>query len=238
MDQRTSVVGLTGASGGLGTSTLAAAVAGLGQMLGHPALLVDLVPNGAGLDQLTGCAHEPGRRWPVHEEDIASLTSHHLPVWGGVTVLSQRGPTRPPPALGPAAVGAVSRLAADHALAVLDLPRADHPHAAAWFGLCDTVVLVAGTAPPQIAAALVAQALAPCASRLVLRPAEEAGLDPDDVAALLGLPLVHLLGHDRSVARSVLEQEWPGLVPGPVRDVAAAVLSVALRGTDRAGEAA
>lgn len=234
MKQRTTVIGLTGASGGLGTSTLAAAVAALGAALGRRALVVDLVPNGGGLDQLAGCAHEPGQRWPVREEGMLSLLARDLPVWHGVTVLSQRGAVLPPPQLGPAAVRAVARLAAEHAVTVLDLPRTDHPYAPAWFGLCGTVVMVAGTTPPQVGAALVAQALAPSASGLVLRPGRAAGLDLDDVAGVLGAPLVRELRHDPSVARAVLEQEWPGGVDGAVRDAAAAVLGAATGAVEEA----
>ncbi len=228
MDLRTStVVGLSGASGGLGTSTLAAAVAGLAGGLRRETLLVDLAPNAGGVEQLAGCAHEPGVRWPVREEGMLSLRSRHLPVWRHVRVLSQRGAVLPAPFLGPAALAAVSRLSGEHEVTVLDLPSADHPHAGRWFGLCDTVVLVAGTSPPQVGAALVAQALAPAASALVLRPSPGCGLDPDDVAQVLGLPLLHRLTHDPSVPRAVLDQEWPGSADGPVRDAAVSVLAAA-----------
>lgn len=228
MDPRTStVIGLSGASGGLGTSTLAAAVAGLAARLGGSALLVDLAPNAGGLDHLVGCAHEPGLRWPVREDGMLTLRSAHLPVWCSVRVLSQRGPVLPAPPLGPVALQTVERLADGHDVTVLDLPRPDHPRARAWLELCDSVVLVAGTTPSLVAAALVARALTASASGLVARPVPGYGLAPPDVAQVLGLPLVHQLVHDPSAPRSDLEQQWPGTGPGALQDCAAAVLSAA-----------
>lgn len=236
MHLRTStVIGLSGASGGLGTSTLAAAVAGLAGELGRTALLVDLAPNAGGIDQLVGCAHEPGLRWPVREEGMFTLRARDLPCWYGVRVLSQRGAVRPAPALGPTALDAVARLRREHEVTVLDLPHAGHPHASRWFGLCDTVALVAGTSPPQVGAALVARALWPASSALVLRSTPGCGLAGDDVAQVLGLPLLQQVPHDVTLARAVLDQEWPGSAPGAVRDAAVAVLAVA---TDAAGSAA
>jgi hypothetical protein len=228
MDFRsTTVIGLSGASGGLGSSTLAAAVARVAGDLGRPTLLVDLAPHGGGLDQLGGCAHEPGQRWPLREEGMLSLRARHLPVWGGVRVLSQRGPARPAPALGPAAVQAVARLAQEHEVTVLDLPRPDREGADRWFALCDTVVLVAGSSPPLVGAALVARALTPAVTGLVVRSAQGDGLEPADVAEALGVPLLATLAPDASVPAAVVAQEWPGGADGIVRDAAWAVLGAA-----------
>lgn len=225
MDSRTTtVLGLSGASGGLGTSTLACAVSGLAASLGRRSLLVDLAPNAGGLDHVAGCAHEPGIRWPAREEGMLSLRTGDLPCWRGVRVLSQRGPVLPAPGLGPTAASAVSRLAGDHDVTVLDLPRPDHPHAFLWWRLCSTVVLVTGTTPPQVGAGLVARDLAP-PDLLVLRAAQRGGLHPQDVAHVLGLPPVAELPHDATVPVAVLEQEWPGSAEGPVRQAAAALLA-------------
>jgi MinD-like ATPase involved in chromosome partitioning or flagellar assembly len=230
MDLRTTtVIGLAGASGGLGTSTLAAATARLAVGLRGPALLVDLAPGAGGLDQLTGCAHEPGLRWPVGEQGMLSLGVRDLPTWRDVRVLSQRGAAPAVPSLGRAAVDAVSRLALQHDVTVLDLPRPGHPYASAWFGLCSTVVLVAGTSPPHVGAALAARALQRDTHAAVLRPSHGCGLDPADVGQVLGLPVLHVVPHDPSVPRAVVEQEWPGSVDGPVREAAAAILAVASR---------
>lgn len=228
MDLCTSpVLGLCGASGGLGTSSLAVAVAGLAASLGRRTLLVDLRPNGGGLDQLAGCAHEPGQRWPSREAGMLSLPVRDLPGSGEVRVLSQRGAVLPPPPLGPVALQTVERLAAQHELSVLDLPAPDHPRAGGWWRACGTVVLLAGDTPAQVCAALVARALLPRLSGVVVRT-DRTGLDPTDVAHVLGLPLLAALPHDPSTARAALEECWPGSEDGAVRDAAAAVLAAAL----------
>lgn len=228
MDARTpTVIGLCGASGGLGTSTLAAAVAGLAEEVRRSALLVDLAPNSGGLDQLVGCAHEPGLRWPLREEGMFSLRSRDLPVWRGVRVLSQRAAVLPAPELGDAALEAVARIAGEHEVTVLDLPRPDHPLAPRWSRLCGTTVLVTGTTPTQLRAALATMSLRPQVDAVVLRPSQGCGLHPDDVAALLGAPLLQVLPHDPSVATAALDQDWPGAAGGGVRDAAAALLAAA-----------
>ena len=54
-----------------------------------------------------------------------------------------------------------------------------------FVAVCDVVVLVAGTAPPQVACALTVRALV-SPGALVLRPGQGDGLVGEDVAAVLG----------------------------------------------------
>lgn len=245
------VLGVLGASGGLGASSLACAVARLSADTRSQTLLVDLTPCGGGLDQLLGLPHEEGARWPTTEQAVLALRADELPVQDGLRVLSHgsppagagaglgargasaAGPARP---LGPVALETVARLARGEETTVLDLPRADHPAAPLWWDLCDHVVLLAGTGPTQVCAALASRARSrlPGLLGLVTRPEPGCGLDPHDVAALLGLPLLHRLGHDPAVARALSEQEPPGSVAGPLRDAAATVLAEVLERRGRA----
>ncbi len=232
------VLGVLGASGGLGASSLACAVARLAADTGTQTLLVDLTPCGGGLDQLLGVAHEPGERWPATDRAVLALRADDLPVQEGLRVLSHGRPSvggaaRP---LGPAALETVARLARGQGTTVLDLPRADHPAAPLWWDLCDHVVLLVGTGPTQVCAALAARSLSrlPGALGVVARPEPGCGLDPSEVAALLGLPLLVRLGHDPAVARALSEQEPPGTVAGPLRDAAATLLAEVLERRSRA----
>ncbi|WP_162803059.1 hypothetical protein [Ornithinimicrobium avium] len=238
MQPHTTVIGFLGASGGLGTSSLACAVARLCADVGTPTLLVDLAPGGGGLDQLAGLSHEPGLRWPMHDREVLALPAGRLPAQDGLRVLSHPGPrarpatgevTAPPsgPArpLGPAALEAVARLARGQGATVLDLPRADHPEAPAWWDLCYHLVLLSGTAPSQVSAALAARELLATGLGLVARPAPGFGLDPHDVAGLVGLPLLDRLPHDPTVAQALAEQEPPGTREGPLRATACTVLA-------------
>lgn len=235
--ENNTVLGMLGASGGLGASSLACAVARLSVDAGTPTLLVDLTPCGGGLDQLLGVPHEPGARWPSTERATLALLAEQLSRLDGLRVLSHHGAApargagkgdlarvlaRP---LGPAALETVARLARGQGLTVVDLPRADHPAAPVWWDLCDHVVLLAGSGPTQVCAAVATRTLLPAALGLVTRPSPGCGLDPQDVAGLLGLPLLDHLEHDPTVAQALVDQEPPGSRPGAVAAAAARVLA-------------
>lgn len=239
------VVGVLGASGGLGASSLAGAVALLSARTGTQTLLVDLTPCGGRLDQLVGLIHEPGARWPATERAVLALRAEELPARGDLRVLSHGGADvgrrgggkegaalsdRLLPPLGPLALETVARLARGQGSTVLDLPRADHPAAPLWWDLCDHVVLLAGAGPTQVCAALGTRSASrlPGALGLVARPAPGCGLDPQDVAALLGLPLLGCLGDDPAVPRALVEQVPVGTFAGPLRQAAATVLAEVL----------
>lgn len=222
------VIGLLGASGGLGTSTLACAVARLSADVGIPTLLVDLAPGGGGLDQLVGVPHELGERWPSGDQDVLALRADRLPRVDRLRVLSHRGTIssgsrwRP---LGPVALETVARLARAPGTTVLDLPRADHPEAPLWWDLCDHVVLLSGTGPTQVCAALAARPRLGPALGLVTRPSPGCELDPQQVAGLLGLPLLDRLEHDPTVAQALAAQEAPGTSTGALQATACTVLA-------------
>lgn len=227
-DHRT-IIGVQRASGGLGSSTLAAAVAAVAAEAGRVCLLVDLAPHGGGLDQLVGCGHEPGARWPasgraVRRGDAGQLSAESLPSSRGVRVLSHRLTVPPPRTLEGVAVQTVVRLARAHQVTVLDLPSPDHPRAVSWWHLCDTVVLLTGSSPSHVAAALVVRSVLPRLLGVISRPSVGGGLSADDVADVLGSPLLGVLEDDPDAVRALLEQRLPGSEPGALRDMAATVL--------------
>lgn len=90
------VVGVVGASGGIGTSCLAAALATRAAMAGQTVVCADADPGGGGLDALFDLESRPGIRWP----DLMGVRGHldgamllgHLPESAqGVAVLSAAG---------------------------------------------------------------------------------------------------------------------------------------------------
>ena len=116
---------VTGGSGGVGTSTLAAGLAFRAARSGRRSVLVDLDPTGGGLDLLVGAERLDGWRWPR----LASARGHlgdlrdQLPSVDGVDLLSMgRGveATTPSPEAVRAVLGA---LTASHELTVADVPR-------------------------------------------------------------------------------------------------------------------
>jgi secretion/DNA translocation related CpaE-like protein len=116
---------VTGGSGGVGASTLAAGLAFVAARSGRRTVLVDLDPTGGGLDLLVGAERLDGWRWPR----LATARGHlgdlgdQLPAVDGVDLLSMgRGVESATPS--PEAIRAVlGALSASHELTVVDVPR-------------------------------------------------------------------------------------------------------------------
>ncbi|WP_343986565.1 hypothetical protein [Terrabacter terrae] len=160
------VIAFVPASGGVGSSTLAAAVAVRAAAAGRSVAAVDLDPWSGCLDVVFGLEQQPGWRWPELAE-VAGVVdgqglADELPVSCGVPVLSgARGAgwgTDPDAASVEAWLetvpDVVAGLADAHAVTVLDLPR--HPSVVAAVALLvDAVVVVTGSQVPQLGSAYV-----------------------------------------------------------------------------------
>ncbi|GIG40511.1 pilus assembly protein FlpE [Cellulomonas phragmiteti] len=203
--RRAVVVGVVGAAGGVGASTLAALVARRVSRTTSTAL-VDLDRGAAGLDVVVGVEEVDGARWPdlrgaggdIRGADVVAL----LPRWGACAVLSADR-TRP------AAVDPGVRLDVLHALAcevgalVLDLDRGTVVDGDAPLAACDAVVVVAHPDLRSVAGALALRPrLDEAASRrgLVVLGGPRAALSAADVAAASGLDVWHVAGRDRALA--------------------------------------
>lgn len=169
------VIAFVPTSGGVGSSTLAAAVAVRAAAAGRTVVAVDLDPLAGCLDVVFGLEQEPGWRWP-ELADVAGVVdglglADELPVSCGVPVLSGRRDARWEPRSasgsgiwsdsGPDSTSdwwldtlpdVVAGLADGHDLTVLDLPR-DPAVLDAVALLVDALVVVVGTQVPQLAAA-------------------------------------------------------------------------------------
>ncbi|MEW1954435.1 hypothetical protein [Terrabacter sp. NPDC080008] len=166
------VIAFVPASGGVGSSTLAAAVSVRAAAAGRSVAAVDLDHWSGCLDVIFGLEQQPGWRWPELAE-VAGVVdglglADELPYSCGVPVLSGAtgaGWASAGKAAGEAAgeAGAgrawldtvpdvVAGLADAHAVTVLDLPR-DPSVLAAVSLLVDAVVVVMGSQVPQLASA-------------------------------------------------------------------------------------
>lgn len=140
---RARVVGVLGAHGGIGTTTLACVLARAAVAAGTSTCLVGLDPAG-GPDGLLGLGPTPGTRWAdldrhdgVH---VPARLMSSLPRWRGVAVLGGDERGGPEPAVALAVLDALAQ-ASD--LVVLDLPR--HAlQAPALVRRCRDVVLLTG----------------------------------------------------------------------------------------------
>lgn len=193
-----------GSCGGAGASTLSTALA-LAAVPAGDVLLVDGDGWGGGLDLVLGAEQEQGLRWPELSGRIAGpALVAALPTACSVPVLAaSRDAPEDVPGEALASVVRVVRAARDagHGV-VVDLPGHGRP-AGPVLAEADLAVLLV---PGRLRAAAAARALLGAAAgwsgaRVVVRSVP-GGLSRQEVAGVLGRPVLAELGHDRSaVAR-------------------------------------
>lgn len=154
------VLAVVGASGGVGASALAAAVAVRAHRAGVDVVLVDADPLGGGLDVVLGAEQQPGIRWPdlgalVGAADGRALLAR-LPAPDDVPVLSfDRVESHPPREV---AAAVLTALAAECELVVVDVGLGQGPVTGAALDAAAQVVLVGAGGFSQLAALSVAAA--------------------------------------------------------------------------------
>ena len=213
---RGTVVALTGGSGGVGTSTLAAALALAGARDGHRTLLLDTDLAGGGIDVLLGAEHLPGWRWSRFEAARGHLgdLGGQLPHCDGVDVLAADRTARPGVALRVEQLAAVLDSAArGNDLTVVDLPRHLEPAHGEVLRRADRVLLLARADVRGVAAAdSAARALVPRCRTLevVVRTGPGRTLPPALVAEALDLALAGVLEEDQTVRSAAERGDPPG----------------------------
>jgi secretion/DNA translocation related CpaE-like protein len=232
------VVAVGSSCGGAGASTVAAALA----LAAAPGvLLVDADPWGGGLDLLLGAERAEGLRWPeltgLRGRVAGGALVAALPEVGGVHVLAAAHSA--PLAIPEAALTAVVEAGRAAGLSVVvDLPRpgpagGDGP-AAAVLAEADLAVLLvparlrAATAARLLVSAEGGGAAAPWAAAQLVVRAVAGGLSRDEVADVVGRPVLAELPHDRSAVPRGERGEPPVVAPrsplgGVVRRLLAAV---------------
>lgn len=204
-------VGVVGARGGGGASTLTAGLAVVAAREGISTLLVDADPLGGGIDLVVGCEDVRGLRWPevaVASGRVGSAALRSaLPTIDGLPVLSCDR-------------GAASVLEAETMRSILsagqrgsrfipvDLPRRLEGAAAEAASCCDVLLLVCPTDVRSIAgAARMVPALRDLMAdvRLVVRHGSGPAADADALGELLALPLLGTVPTKAAIARSIDE---------------------------------
>ncbi|MBA8793999.1 secretion/DNA translocation related CpaE-like protein [Friedmanniella endophytica] len=240
------VVAVLGGSGGVGASTVAAALAVGAAEAGHRALLVDLDPWGGGIDLLMGAEDQPGWRWPR----LAGARGHvadlleHLPRAAEVSVLSMERVSRtrdgeengePSPASVRSVLASVVRRCA---LVVVDLPRSPGPAADEVVRASSEVVVVCAAEVRAIAAArvLLDRLRSEGHDPAVLVRRSRGALPAERVAAALDAPLLAVLPDDPAVHRAEAAGEPPGRARrSPLARTASTVLGELLADVDHDG---
>jgi hypothetical protein len=229
----TPVLGVLGASGGLGASTLATALAVAATRdltaSGLPAAVaVDGALGGGGLDTTACAEHQPGLRWPdladVRGEVCGADLVAELPrCAGGARVLAAAPGAPPPQEVVSSVVQAVRAVAG---LVVVDLPGTGSAGAEPGGGgaaeplldACDAVLLLAGVTPRHLADAVatrtrLAARLPDGAVLLVVRGGPRSRDLATAMADHLGLALAGCWRDDRSVVLDAERGRAPGERP-------------------------
>lgn len=238
------LVVVTGASGGLGVSTVAVAIAVRAARRGLSAVVVDTDPEGGGLDLVAGLEDEPGVRW----EDLDGLSGDvdgpavaaDLPQHEGVAVLSfsgARAVARSDP-VGDRLDAVVAALRGVVDVVVVDATRSTRRRWQGLGGRGDHVVVVVGVGVRSVAAArdlvdeLARGSAEVCAVVRARRPSR--GLC-DAVAEVLEVPVLGGLAHDARVHTAEERGTLPGRGRGVIGGLADTVLDHCLSAGDSAG---
>ncbi|GAA0372063.1 septum site-determining protein Ssd [Streptomyces blastmyceticus] len=215
-------VGVIGGRGGAGASTLACALAVGAARSERRTMLIDGDPLGGGLDVLFGGEKAEGLRWPAFadsrgrvagqalEEALPELHALRLLSWDRGTCASV-----PPDAMR-AVLGAARRRGG---VVVVDLPRRLDDAAVEALGQLDMGLLVV---PAELRAVVAAQRVASTVGmvlgdlRAVVRGPCGSGLDGEEIARLLGLPLAGELPGDPGLPAALAAGRPPGSDRGPL----------------------
>ncbi|MFC0601907.1 septum site-determining protein Ssd [Streptomyces palmae] len=209
-------VGVIGGSGGAGASTLACALAVTAARGGRRTMLIDGDPLGGGLDVLLGGESAQGLRWPAFAESRgrvgAGALEESLPQLHALRVLSwDRGDSV---AIPPSAMRSVLAAARRRGgVVVVDLPRRIDDAAVEALGQLDLGLLVV---PAELRAVAAAHRVAASVGmvlrdlRAVVRGPFGSGLDDEQIARLLGLPLAGELPREPGLSAALDSGSPPG----------------------------
>ncbi|WP_182359037.1 septum site-determining protein Ssd [Tomitella gaofuii] len=226
------VITVVSGHGGAGASVLASALA---LTADTPTLLVDLDPDGPGLDLLLGLERDEGLRWPelrVQDGRVDPEALHRaLPRREATTVLSSSPPSAtadvPWKALRAGAVRSVLRSGHDGGMTVVcDASHQRSEATEAAIETADLTVLVVAADVPACASAVRCSAWVRRHTddiALVVRGPSPGGLRGGDVEAALGLPLLASMRPEPRIAKAL---ERGGLTlsrRSPLADTARAV---------------
>ena len=235
------VIAVLGGRGGAGASVLAAAVALAALHRGRGALLVDCDPLGGGIDLLLGIEGVEGLRWPgirasggrIAMEALRESLPGRSRAGTRLTVVSCGRDGPGPSAEALAAVIDAGRRSGE--TVVCDLPRMTTDTALAALGETDMAVVVV---PAEVRAAAAAQRVADLlrdhrvAARLVVRGPAPGSLFAEDIARVVGLPLLAVMRPESGLAK-LLERGGLHVKPrGPLMAAARTILD-AVEGDDR-----
>lgn len=229
-------IAVIGACGGVGASVFAAALAVAAHRSGQPVLLADCDRWGSGLDVVLGLESEDGVRW----SDLAAPAGRLAPetlhrAVPGIAMSRGHIPVLSFDRTSPDDVSAtVVEVVVDSArragdLTVIDLPRVPTPAGDRMAEVADLTVLVV---PADVRGCFAGQRqvahLADLGARtgVVVRGPSPGGLGSDEIADVLGVPLLAFMRPQARLVRDLEHGRPPGSDPrSPLGKAARAVLA-------------
>ncbi len=227
------VLAVVGARGGAGASVFAASVGLTVLRDGAKALLVDCDPLGGGLDLVLGAESEAGLRWPdmkLREGRVAASSLHTaLPSRtngsASLCLLSgAREGTGPEP---DAIIGVLEAGRRAGETVICDLARDLGDGGRAALARTDlAVIIVPAEVRASVSAKLVAQRLTDhvAAVQLIVRGPSPGGLQAEEVAEAVGLPLLTTMSPEPKLARSLDRGDFQPRPHGPLTTAARTTL--------------
>jgi secretion/DNA translocation related CpaE-like protein len=217
--ERGRVVAVVGGSGGVGASTVAAALAFVAARSDRRAMVVDLDPLGGGLDLLVGAERVPGWRWPRLSRARGQLgdLGGQLPHLDGVDVVAmgrgERLGHEPSEEAVDAVVGSGLRT---HDLVVLDPGRGAGPLWASGLRLAEVGLLLVAGDVRGVAAGRETYARLGSGEQswhLLVRRPRSGGLSPADAAEGLHPRLAGVVDDDPGIGLAAQRGEPPARSP-------------------------
>ncbi len=205
------VIGVLGASGGLGTSLFASSLA-VQVALSNSTLLIETGSCSGGLDVLWGIEEKPGSRWPNLMNSTGKIfpieVINSLPKVNEVAILSTDSRNAQIP---DQFVEIISELVNSEHITVIDLPNFQNPKFTELLAICSEVIIVVGSTIRSTSAAnqLLQKYPELVSAKLVIRTLLGTSLEPLSIAKTLGLELIGQIPTDQKIVE-YLEQ---GLSP-------------------------
>lgn len=228
------LIAVMGASGGAGTSTLAASIARVAAAQSQRVTLIDAAEHSGGLDLLLGLEDSPGARWPelrlgegvVEAEDLRSA----LPATrDGIAVLSTaRSTIADPFRLHRESIEPVlDSLRGFSGVTIIDLPPGGQIADGVVIDACDlAIMLIPAEVRPAAAAAQMSADLRRSRTQIaaIVRHRGWSGLSNEDVEKLTRCEVIAELGSISRLARTTELAGLPDSLPRPLAVAAKAVL--------------
>lgn len=224
-------IGVVGASGGVGASTLAAAIARCASAQHGTALLIDAISYSGGLDLLMGLESAPGARWPDVSLGTGVIDAHDLisalpNTSDGITVLSAaRSTVETPFRLEPDAVERMVTAAGQgFDVIVVDSPATGIPHTLDLAVVVCAAEVRSSAAATEICAELKSRG---ASFTVALRHRGWSGLSARDIEKITGSDVAAEIPHLKALTKTTEVAGLPVSLPKKLAAPARTLLSAA-----------